>query len=113
VVGESQTNAIANLARGIDLDARLPHRVFTEKHAEVYVTDWRALIHRSAVKISKVLMEHEGSSVVVLGRFDRPHLLSYCSFRWKFSWPICRIPVRPFDDMVKAGQPARRQTVTR
>src|SRR5882762_5743118 len=24
----------------------------------------------------------------------------------------CRIPVRPFDDMVKAGQPARPQTVT-
>lgn len=72
MVKESQTDAIANLARSIDLDARLPYRVFTEKYAEVYVTDWRALIHRSAVKISKVLMEHEGSSVVVLGRFDRP-----------------------------------------
>ncbi len=72
MVIESQTDAIANLARSIDLDARLPQRVFTEKYAEVYVTDWQALIHRSAVKISKVLMEHEGSSVAVLGRFDRP-----------------------------------------
>jgi hypothetical protein len=28
------------------------------------------------------------------------------------SWTICRIPVRPFDYMVKAGPPARPKTVT-
>jgi hypothetical protein len=27
-----------------------------------------------------------------------------------FSWTICRIPARPFDYMVKAGQPARPKT---
>jgi len=72
VVLESQADAVANLARSVDLDARLPHRVFTEKYAEVYVTDWRALIHRSTVEISKALIELEGSSVVALGRLDRP-----------------------------------------
>ena len=36
------------------------------------MTDWWALIHRDAVKIFKVLMEQEESSLVVLGRFDRP-----------------------------------------
>jgi len=70
---ESQTDATANLARSIAVDARLPHRVFTEQYAEVYVTDWRALIRHDAVKIFKLLIEQEGSSVVVLGRFDRPN----------------------------------------
>jgi hypothetical protein len=46
--------------------------VFTEKYTEVNVTDWRSLIHRSAVNIFKALMEYEEASVVVLGRFDRP-----------------------------------------
>ena len=32
--------------------------------------------------------------------------------RSKISWTICRIPVRPFDYIVKAGQPARPRTVT-
>src|SRR5208282_1229864 len=32
--------------------------------------------------------------------------------RIKISWTICRIPVRPFDYIVKAGQPARRNAVT-
>ena len=69
---QAQARAIVNLAGSIDFDAKLPHRVLTGKYAEVYVTDWQALIHRDAVKISKVLMQQEGSSVVVLGRFDRP-----------------------------------------
>ena len=69
---ETQAQAIANLARGIDIHARLPRRVFTEKYADAYVTDWRALIQRDAVKMFKVLMEQEGASLVVLGRFDRP-----------------------------------------
>jgi hypothetical protein len=72
VAKESQADAIANLARSINFDARLPHRVFTEKYAEVYVADWRYLIHRLTVNVSKVLMEQEGSSVVALGRFDKP-----------------------------------------
>lgn len=69
---KTQALAIANLARSIDFNAKLPHQVFTEEYAEVYVTDWRTLIHPDAVKIFKVLMEQEGSSFVVLGRFDRP-----------------------------------------
>ena len=32
--------------------------------------------------------------------------------RRKISLTICRIPVQPFDYIVKAGQPARPQTVT-
>jgi predicted nucleic acid-binding protein len=32
--------------------------------------------------------------------------------RSKISWTICPIPIRPFDYIVKAGQPARPKTVT-
>jgi hypothetical protein len=31
--------------------------------------------------------------------------------RGKISWTTCRIPVRPFDYMVKAGQPARQKVL--
>ncbi len=71
-IRDSRTAAVANLARSINLDAKLPHCVFTEEYAEVYVTDWAALIHRTTVKIAKVLMELEGASVVAFARLDRP-----------------------------------------
>jgi hypothetical protein len=32
------------------------------------------------------------------------------AWKEKISWTICRIPVWPFDYMVKAGQPARPKT---
>lgn len=70
---KAQIRAMDNLVHSIDISARLPRRVFSEKYAEIYVMDWRNLIHRTAVNISRVLMEDEGSSVVVIGRFDRPN----------------------------------------
>jgi hypothetical protein len=39
-------------------------------------------------------------------------LLRYCSSGWKFSWTICRILVRQFDYIVKAGQPPGPKTIT-
>jgi len=47
-----------------------------------------------------------------LTELPEPQLLRYCSSGWKFSRTICRIPVRPFDYMVKAGQPARPKTIS-
>lgn len=68
----SQLEALDNLARSIDVDARLPSGVFTRKFEEVYAMDFRHLKYPAAVEIFKLLMKEEGSSVVVLGRFDRP-----------------------------------------
>src|SRR5271166_4755516 len=42
-------------------------------------------------------------------QLPEPRLLRYCSSGRKFSRTICRIPVRPFDYIVKAGnRPAGR-----
>jgi hypothetical protein len=72
VINEAHEQAISNLAGCVNLDARLPDRVFTAGYADVYVMDFLNLFHWTAVELCKALVQQEGSSIVALGRFDRP-----------------------------------------
>jgi len=72
MINEAHEQAVSNLARCVNVDARLPDRVFTEGYADVYVMDFLNLFHWTAVELCKALMQQEGSSIVALGRFDRP-----------------------------------------
>src|ERR1700740_2843751 len=72
MVTEAHEQAISNLAGSLDLDARLPDRVFTASYADVYAMDFLNLFHWKSVELCKELMQQEGSSIVALGRFDRP-----------------------------------------
>lgn len=72
MIAEFQEQAISNLAMRMNLDARLPDHVFTTGYAYVYVMDFLNLFHWKAVELCKALMQQEGSSIVAIGRFDRP-----------------------------------------
>jgi len=69
---QAQARATANLAQSLDINARLPHQVFTRRYSVVYAFDPLLLIDRRAVELFKILIKQEGASVAVLGRFDRP-----------------------------------------
>jgi len=69
---EAHEKAISNLARCVNLDAKLPDQVFTAGYADVYVMDFLNLFHWKAVELCKALMQQEGSTIVALARFDRP-----------------------------------------
>jgi hypothetical protein len=70
MLSEIQERAMQNLADGLRLSAKLPHRVLAPQYVDTYVTEFDVLLRQNVVELFKALMRSEGSATVLVAAFN-------------------------------------------